>query len=377
MPWKTPDLMTIREEFVLLANAPGANRRELFRRFGISPDTGHTWIKRYAELGRPGLQDRSRRPHQSPTRTDGVIEQAVVDMRRRHPAWGGRKISRRLHDLGLADIASSTVTAILHRHGLISAEASDRSSAWTRFEHAQPNDLWQIDFKGYIDIPPRRCMPLTVLDDHSRFNVALKACSNNTTATVQQHLKQVFGRYGLPQQINFDNGAPWGSPKAPGQLTELTCWLVQLGIHVSHSRPYHPQTNGKDERFHRTLAVEVFQRRRFDDFISVQTALDHWRRIYNHQRPHEALEMATPITRYRPSERLLPESLPEIVYAPGDVVIKVRWNGELRFRDRQYKVSSALQLRNVAIRPKADNDGLFEVYFAHHRCLTIDLRQTP
>lgn len=374
MPWKAQDIMSLKQEFVLLATQQGANRRELCRRFEISPQTGYKWLQRFAQEGMPGLQERSRKPASSPAISPAELERDVVALRQRHPAWGGRKISRRLLDLGKAQVAPSTVTAILHRHGLISAQASEAASHWTRFERDEPNALWQADFKGHFETAQGRCLPLTVIDDHSRFNLTLHACDRATTAVVQGQMQRVFGMYGLPVQINFDNGAPWGSPKAPGQLTELGVWLIRLGIVVSHSRPYHPQTNGKDERFHRSLDAEVLKGRSFESLAKVQAALDRWRAIYNHERPHQALQMATPITRYRPSARRLPERLGEPEYASGDEVRMVGCNGELRFRSGRYKVTNALRGHRVAIRAHQQHDGLFEVFFAHHRCLTIDLR---
>lgn len=375
MPWKAQDVMSLKQEFVLLASQDGANRRDLCRRFEISPQTAYKWLQRFAREGAEGLQERSRRPANSPAISDAGIERAVVALRGKHPAWGGRKISRRLLDLGQAQVAPSTVTSILHRHGLISAQASQAATHWTRFERDEPNALWQADFKGHFEIAQGRCSPLTMIDDHSRFNLALQACAKTTSEVVRTQMERVFGLYGLPVQINFDNGAPWGSPKAPGQLTELGVWLTRLGIVVSHSRPYHPQTNGKDERFHRSLDVEVLKGRSFESFARVQEALDHWRGVYNHERPHEALQMATPITRYRPSARRLPERLGSPEYASRDEVRTVGCNGELRFASGRYKVTNALRGHKVAIRPRSDEDGMFDVFFAHHRCLTIDLRQ--
>lgn len=374
MPWKALDLMSIREEFAILASRADVNRRELCRRFGISPQTGYKWLERYARQGKPGLTDQSRRPLNSPARTDERLEQVVAELRQAHPAWGGRKISRRLSDLGTATLAPSTVNSILNRRGLIAPEARERSAAWTRFERDTPNALWQADFKGHFTLAQRRCSPLTLLDDHSRFNLGLELCDEITTPTVQEKIRCVFARYGLPLQMNFDNGTPWGSPKQPGQLTELGVWLVRLGIRVTHSRPYHPQTNGKDERFHRTLKAEVLSAGGFDSFAALQLKLDRWRDVYNHQRPHEALHMATPITRYEPSPRTLPSSLPPIEYGSNDEVHRVGWAGALLFRGQRYRLSTALMHYDVAVRPDPDTDGLFDVFFAHHHCLSIDLR---
>jgi transposase InsO family protein len=376
MPWNAQDIMSLREEFVALARQEGANRRALCRRFGISPQTAYKWLARYEQEGAGGLADRSRRPHHSPSLTAAELQAAVVALRTEHPAWGGRKISRRLQDLGQAAVAPSTVSEILHRHGLIAPPSPNRQP-WQRFEHETPNALWQADFKGHFPTLQGRCSPLTILDDHSRYNILLQACSNTRLGTVQGHLESAFRRYGLPARMNFDNGSPWGSPSQPGQVTELGVWLIRLGIRVSYSRPYHPQTNGKEERFHRSLAAEVLNGRRFDHLDHAQAAFDRWRQVYNHERPHEALQMQTPISRYQPSPCPFPDVLPPIEYGPDDEVVRVKWDGVLRFRGRGFKVSNALHRHDVALRPRPDEDGVFDVYFAHHRCGTIDLNPPP
>lgn len=375
MPWSTRDTMSLREEFIALANHEGANRRELCRRFGISPQTGYKWLARFALQGVAGLADTSRRPHHSPAATAQALQQAVLALRCEHPAWGGRKIARRLQDLGQGCVAPSTVTCILHRHDLIGAEASTAAQPWQRFEHEHSNALWQIDFKGYVDTPAGRCHPLTLLDDHSRFNMALRACARQESVTVRVQLTEVFRTYGLPVRINADNGAPWGSPSQPGQVSELALWLIRLGIRVSFSRPYHPQTNGKDERFHRSLKAEVLNGRSFTDLGQAQAAFDRWREVYNHQRPHQALGMATPASRYRMSERSYPQRLPDIEYGPHDTVVTVKALGEMRFQGKRYKLSSALRGLPVAVRALSEQDGRYDVYFLHHRLGQIDLRE--
>lgn len=173
MPWETKDIMSLREEFIHLATQEGANRRELCRRFGISPQTAYKWLRRFNIHGLAGLIDQSRRPQHSPALTSEALQSEIVQLRQPHPAWGGRKISRRLEDLGLGAVAPSTVSKVLHRHGLIEVGV-EYWQAWQRFEHELPNALWQADFKGYFETLSGRCMPLTVIDDHSRFN--LVAC---------------------------------------------------------------------------------------------------------------------------------------------------------------------------------------------------------
>lgn len=375
MPWHARDTMSLRREFVEMATQEGANRRELCRRFGVSPKTAYKWLDRFSREGASGLSDRSRRPQTSPDHTAPELEAAVVGVRKQHPAWGGRKIARRLRDLDGTVIAPSTVTSILHRHGLITDEASAQATAWQRFEHAEPNQLWQIDFKGYFDTPAARCHPLTALDDHSRFNLVLKACPRTDHRTVQPWFIEAFRRYGLPVRINADHGAPWGAPREPAHgLSRLSVWFIRLGIRVSHSRPRHPQTNGKEERFHRSLKAEVLNGRSFDNLEVVQCSFDRWRTVYNCERPHEALDLATPASRYRPSPRPYPEVLPAIEYGPDDAVYRVPPNGWLRIARRRIKVSNALTGLPIAVRPRADQDGMVDIYFCHQRFMQINLR---
>lgn len=376
MPWQARDTMSLRREFVELAVQAGANRRELCRRFAVSPKTAYKWLARFEREGAAGLHEHSRRPHHTPTRAVADIEAAVVALRMQHSAWGGRKIARRLRDLDGMQVAASTVTSILHRYGLITRAASTAAAPWQRFEHAEPNQLWQIDFKGYFDTPAARCHPLTMLDDHSRFNLVLQACARTDHGTVQPWLIETFRRYGLPIRINADNGAPWGAPSAPSHgLSRLSVWLIRLGIRVSHSRPRHPQTNGKEERFHRTLQAEVLNGRGFEDLGVVQRAFDQWRTIYNCERPHEALALHTPASRYRPSPRLYPEQLPVIEYGPDDTVYRVPVDGWLRVHGRRIKVSNALTGLPIGLRPRADHDGRLDFYFCHQRFMQLDLRE--
>jgi len=222
--------MSQRKEFVKLALSEGANRARLCERFGVSRKTGYKWLARYQREGEPGLADRSRRPRSSPGVTPPVLADAVVRLREAHPAWGGRKLRARLMVLGYTSVpAASTITAILHRHGLIDPEASAQARAFQRFEAQAPNDLWQMDFKGHVATNQGRCHPLTVLDDHSRHAVGLEACADERGATVQQRLTLIFRRYGLPREILVDNGSPWGSDREH-PYTPLTVWLLKLGL---------------------------------------------------------------------------------------------------------------------------------------------------
>lgn len=373
MPWQEVSTVSLREEFVRLALNEGARMAALCRHFGISRKTGYKWRARFGAEGAGGLTDRSRRPKRSPRRTRATIEEAVLALRRAHPAWGGRKLKRRLEDLGYRAVpAASTITALLHRHALIEEAASLAHTAFQRFEHDAPNRLWQMDFKGHFALTQGRCHPLTVLDDHSRFNVLLHACADERGASVEAPLRAAFRRYGLPERMTMDNGPPWGGEWPPA-LTPLTVWLIRLGIRLSHSRPCHPQTQGKDERFHRTLAAECLRGRGFRDLAHCQWHFDRFRQTYNLYRPHEALGLTVPAKRYAASPRAFPEALARIEYAPADHVRKVQDKGELFYRGRIFRLSRALRGYRVALRPSAA-DGRFSVHFCHQQVAEIDLR---
>lgn len=373
MPWNTVSAMSLRREFVMLALTEGCNRRELCRRFGISPKTGYKWLHRYQNGGPDGLQEHSRRPHHSPHGTQEMIEERVIALRRQHPDWGGRKLHRRLLDLGHHDVpAPSTMTDILRRHGLLDPATAGQARGYQRFEQPYPNGLWQMDFKGHFALDHGRCHPLTVLDDHSRFNLALRACGNEQGTTVQTELTGTFRHYGLPERMLVDNGSPWGNDTR-SRITPLTVWLMRLRISVIHSRPYHPQTLGKDERFHRTLKREVLSHTVFHHLDQCQRRFDHWREIYNLERPHEALELDVPVQHYQPSDRAFPETLPPIEYGPGETVRKVQAKGELFYLGHVYRIPKALRGFPVVLRP-TDQDGIVSICFCHTQVAKIDLR---
>jgi transposase InsO family protein len=321
-----------------------------------------------------GLINQSRRPARSPSQTESSIERKVIGLRQKQPSWGARKIQRRLVDLGETTVpATSTVHAILKRNHLIDPAESPKHEAWQRFEHEAPNQLWQMDFKGwFLTDDRRRCYALTVLDDHSRYVVCLQSCGDQRADTVRIHLTDTFRRYGLPERMTMDNGAPWGND-IEHRHTPLTAWLMRLGIAISHSRPYHPQTQGKDERFHRTLDVDLLQSKHFRDLRHVQAELDPYRHVYNHERPHQALNMAVPANRYQISPRRFPETLPEIRYDAIDTVRRVMPKGFIHYHRHHISVGKAFSGYPVAVRPTPE-DAVFDVYFCRHRITRFDLR---
>jgi transposase InsO family protein len=375
MPWKEVSRMSLRHEFVRLAQLPDANLSLLAQRFGISRKTAYKWLRRFRDGGTDALGDQSRRPRVSPARTTDDSEQRILQLRDQHPAWGGRKLQARLRALGQTPIpAASTITAILRRHGRLDSPRAGQPRDWQRFEHAAPNDLWQMDFKGHIGLTDgNRCHPLTVLDDHSRYALGLLACPDEQTETVRHALTTLFRRYGLPCRMLMDNGPPWGGdPEHP--YTPLTVWLLRLGVRVGHGRPYHPQTQGKDERFHRTFKAEVLVGHTFGSVPDCQQPFEAWRHVYNHERPHESLQMAVPASRYRPSPRTLPAELPPIEYDTTDTVRKVQDGGWFSYRGQTYRVSKAFHGYPIALRAMAQEDQL-QIWFCSHRLGILDLRR--
>lgn len=376
MAWKESSLVSERLEFVRLAEMGTVSFAELCRRFGVSRQTGYLWLERFREEGEAGLLDRSRRPRTFPSQTSEALERLVVDLRGKHPRWGGRKISRVLVREGHERVpAPSTVTGILRRHGLLDGEP--KPVAYQRFERAAPNELWQMDFKGWFRLGDTTlCHPFGLLDDHSRFNLRLGACGNQQTSTVKDHLTASFMTYGLPERILCDNGSPWGNDT--GQpWTPLTVWLLDVGVGVIHTRPFHPQTNGKEERFHLTLDWEVISTRPiWNDLPTVQTAFDQWRHVYNHQRPHDALDLAVPADRYTPSSRPYPTLITPLEYPDGHTIRKVSTTGQISYQNRKHRVGKAFRGHYVEIRPTTTN-GLYHVHYRHHQIRTINLTINP
>lgn len=365
--------MSSRLEFVLLAAASGANMQALCRSFGVSRKTGYKWLDLYRQHGKEGLEDRSRRPITSPSRCDRELEELVVALHKSYPCWGARKLQALLPE-GVPRPHPNTIAAILRRHGCQLVPHVDVTRPATmRFEHEAPNQLWQMDYKGHFPLTDRRagrCHPLTILDDHSRFALAVIACSGEDGPQAKAALTETFRIYGLPERITCDNGSPWGTA-GHATLSRLEVWLIRLGIDVTHSRPHHPQTQGKDERFHRTLKRELLNRYGFSSLAASQTAFDSWRDEYNLIRPHEALGQKPPITRYAPSARPFPPVLPCVEYDVGDTVRTVQRHGQINFKGRVHFVGEGLYEEKVAIRP-TDQDGVFNIVFCDRVVAKID-----
>jgi transposase InsO family protein len=363
--------MSLREEFIKLLHKEALSFTELCCRYGISRKTGYKWAERFKQSGIAGLEDASRRPRTIARHIDQNMEEKIVELRTKH-SWGSRKIRRRLQVLDFTPVpACSTITRALHRNNLVDPERPG-SKNWQRFEHPAPNCLWQMDFKAPVPTLAGVVHPLTVLDDHSRFNICLRALPDQRTAGVQSTLTEAFGLYGLPDTILVDNGSPWGNNREQ-RHTALTVWLMRINVGVAHSRPYHPQTLGKGERFHRTLEEDLIGRYQWRDLVHLQRSFDPWRHTYNFERPHDSLGLDVPADRYRPSLRAFPETLPEIEYPAGIAVRKVEDKGRFCFKGKHFRVGKAFRGYPVGLRA-TDTDGVYDVMFCHHIVTHIDLR---
>jgi transposase InsO family protein len=351
MPWNNlTRLPSQRADFLDWLAQRDCAFTEACRRFGVSRKTGYQWLRRAAAARPQPLVDRSRRPHRCPRQTPADVE---ADILRAHDAhgWGARKIHAALAARpGLP--SARTVQEVLRRNGR--AAAAGPAARPQRFERSAPNHLWQVDYKGPLDGPPRRYL-LTVLDDHSRYLLALALCPDQTMATAWAALWALFGEVGLPEAILSDNGFAPRGPSAGG-LSWLEARLLRLGVEAIHGRPYHPQTQGKAERLHRTLEDEVLPRldwRRPEPEVAGQ--LGRWRaEVYNALRPHEALGNQPPASRWYASERRRPARLPEVCYPGGTPTRKVMQRGEISWRGYELMVGAGLTGERVGVQQRGE-----------------------
>lgn len=371
MPWNPKEIMSIKEELIMKALLHHQTVTELSQEFGICRKTIYKWLKRYKAEGMEGLVDKSKRPYTSPSKIKSDLVDLILETKSKYLAWGSRKLRQVLINEGHKDLPSeSTFNRILLKHGKIEEEESKKRQRFIRFEHLNPNDLWQMDFKGHFRVEEGRCHPLTVIDDHSRFVVCLKACLKEDEASVRGALEDVFRAYGLPKAMTMDNGSPWRG--SPCRFSRFTIWLMRLGIKVSHSTPRHPQTQGKDERFHRTIKEEVLKYNQFKKLAQVQTGFDEWLTIYNYKRPHEGIGLLRPADRYIPSPRLY-QGVTPIEYGQDDKIRKVRSCGQIGFQGKDYFIGEHLYGEYVALRQVEEH--MWDIYFVNTRVGRIKLKE--
>lgn len=363
MPWECKTVEKLREEFVQAA-ANGEKISKLCREFGISRPTAYKWMKR-AQAGE-SMSDQSRRPKQIANRVAAHVEEKVLEMRTANPGWGGKTIHAVLQREGYPDLpCAKTCDNILKRNGRIDPEESAKHKAYLRFQKEQCNQMWQTDFKG--DFPLKgnnRCHILNILDDHSRFCIKSLPFTS-TRGVVIPAFEAAFREFGMPDSVLSDNGCQFAGFRHG--YTQFERWLMDLDILPIHSRIKHPQTQGKIERFHRTLEQELLRHFSFDKVEDVDARLQPWREKYNYIRPHTALHMQCPGDVYVPSLRTYPTVIQPVQYGGRYHVVKVNSWGYVRFANFQIYLSETMRGALIEFRP-SDHD---EVFLACYRNFVI------
>ena len=367
MPWESTDVSEQRVKFVVRAASRKESMTALCREFGISRTTGHRWRKRFEEAKTlTAVAEHSRRPKRSPARTEPRKEDRLLALRREH-GWGAKKLAVLLREQGLP-LTVITINRILKRRGLVRVK-DEHAPATQRFERSAPNQLWQMDGKGPYSGPAGVCHPLSILDDHSRYLVGLYGLRAFTAEQVYPCLVGTFERYGLPEAMLMDRGSIWWGTKNGYGLTWLSVRLIEQGIQLHYGRVHHPQTQGKVERFHRTLDEALRYKGKPQRWAEWEVALGKFRRVYNEQRPHEGIAMRRPVERYRASKRAYQQRPREWEYPSGSQVRRLNAKGILDWEGKQWFVCEALAERRVQIE---EIGPLLLVSFRHMYVREID-----
>lgn len=365
MPWKEMSPMDQRTQFIADYLRELLSVTELCQLYGVSRKTAYKWIDRYLHLGPAGLDARSRRPRHSPNETAPEIVAALLDARRRHPSWGGKKLLTIVHKRHPRwDLPHrSTVCDILSRHGMVPKHRHRR-----RIGHPgkpsslilAPNDVWSADFKGQFKTGDGMyCYPLTVTDGFSRYLLGCQALSSTAVAGATPVFRRLFQEYGLPTRIRTDNGVPFAT-NTLARLSALSAWWVRLGVLPELIEPGKPQQNGRHERMHKTLKAEA-TRPAAGSLAAQQRKFNRFRTEYNDERPHEALDQQTPASVYAPSPRPMPPKLPPLEYPDRFEVRYVSANGGIRWNSDWVNVSTVCAGEYVGL--EEIDDGIWNVYF--------------
>lgn len=362
MPWRTSDLVTIREEFVREAQSGRHPVAALCNAYGISERTGHKWLNRFKEEGRPGLSDRSHAPHETPHKMSSEVRREILALREKHPTWGPKKLRvilrGRLPERHWP--AASSIGELLRREGCVQRPRRRNSGVGLPIDSGltvpqKPNDVWTTDFKGEFLLTSREyCYPLTTQDMLSRYLIGTTALSSTASLPVRITFTRHFEEFGLPLVMRTDNGVPFASPTAIGRLSKLSVWWIRLGIRPERIEPGEPQQNGKHERMHQTLKAEA-TRPPSSSLTEQQLRFDRFLREYNQERPHESLGQETPASRYSPSERVFPSVLPELIYPAHFEIRTVTDSGAINFRARRFQLSTALTNQEIGLE-ECDDD---------------------
>jgi transposase InsO family protein len=359
--------MEVREqrvEFAVRALRGTEPLSRLCREFGISRPTGYKWLERYREGGVAAIAERSRRPLHSPTQIEAELEARIMALRQVYPDWGARKLAVLLDRQDIR-LPSSTIHRVLLRLGLVRDQDRHRPAV-RRFEREQPNELWQMDFKGPKNWP-KACTALSVIDDHSRYVIALEATARPEGALVRRHLERAFRECGLPEAMLMDHGIPWWNWQSFAGSTQLSLWLMRQGIRLCFAGIRHPQTQGKVERFHGSL--ERALNCRGVPAQDHQQWLDAFRREHNHIRPHEALDMQTPASRWQPSSRRYTPNPLAWEYPEGAWTLKVDSHGTIDIHDQSYPIAKSLIGERVCVVPAEER---YLIYYCNTLIRELD-----
>ena len=374
MPWKEQRLETMREEFVKRVLAHEKSKSELCREYGISRPTGDKWIARF--ISGECMQDMKRTPKTLPNKTDPEIEKEIVRYRKQYPALGAVKIHRIMENDEYTKLPSTrTINEIFKRNGLISKEASEAATPYERFEKSYPNEMWQGDFKGHFAMGNgARCHTLNIIDDYSRMNICCEPLLSETFAEIKPCMERLFKEYGMPFSFLCDNGNPWGTQQSTG-FTSFEVWLMELGILTIHGRILHPQTQGKEERFNRSFTRECLRYHKIQDQAEASKIFSEYRDFYNNVRPHMALNLEVPASRYQPSIRRYPTTIEAWEYPSELKVHNVKSTGYITINGQGYFLSEAFGNKQIAFRESSKGSHLINLYFRQFRIGQIDIEK--
>ena len=374
MPWKENRVETMREEFVKRVLSHEKSKSALCREYRISRPIGDKWIARY--LAGEKMSDLSRAPKTLPNKTATEIEEKIISYRKKYPALGAVKIRRIMENENHKDLPSArTFNAIFKRNGLITKEASEAATPYIRFEKSYPNEMWQADFKGHFTMENNvRCHPLNIIDDHSRWNICCEPLLSETYAEIKPYMERIFQEFGMPFSFLCDNGNPWGTSQSTG-FSSFEVWLMELGILTLHGRILHPQTQGKEESFNRSLKRECLKYHKIKDQTEAAKIFAEYRDFYNNVRPHMSLDLEVPASRYKPSERLYPARIENWEYSDELKVHKVKSSGYITIRGQGYFLSEAFGDKMIAFRESSKGAHLINLYFRQFRIGQIDVEK--
>ena len=378
MPWKVVNIMDQKAQFISLALARIKPIKNLCKDFGISRQTGYKWLRRVNNSTDifDALKERSKKPNNSPNRTCDNIENIFIKLRKEYPYWGARKlmILAKERYIQVQTPSERTINRILKRNNLFTNKSPIGTAFNNTFEYKNPNDLWQIDYKGEFRYgsSKRYCYPLDIIDDHSRYNILLDAHQQISLDDVKNSLTKTFKKYGLPEKMLMDHGSVWYSAHGHIHWTKLTVWLMQLNIDLIYSGVRHPQTQGKIERFHRTLKNDCIKRNAFNSIQEIQKIFNQFRFEYNHVRPHESLDLQRPVQKYTPSTKKFPKNIKGPEYPQEAEVVKLTSAGTLHYKGKYRFISEALANHYVMIR---NYDEFLDIFYYKTLIKHINLKE--